>query len=48
MRYYVEDWETGEVIKVFDSKEDRHLWLIDNVNENGYLDDGRKINAYDE
>lgn len=27
MRYIVEDWETEEVIKVFDSEEERSEWI---------------------
>lgn len=28
MRYIVENWETEEVIKVFDSEEERNEWII--------------------
>lgn len=27
MRYIVEDWETEEVIRVFDSEEERSEWI---------------------
>ena len=51
MKYIVEDWMTDEVLKVFDTSEDREQWLRDNVNycsDGGYLDDGRKISIYEE
>ena len=51
MKYIVEDWTTDEILKVFDTSEDREAWLRDNVNyysDGGYLDDGRKISIYEE
>lgn len=51
MKYIVEDWMTDEILKVFDTPEDREAWLRDNVNyysDGWYLDDGRKISIYEE
>ena len=46
MKYIVENWLTEEIIKAFDSEEERQKWLDENVNsysDGGYLDDGTKI-----
>lgn len=46
MKYIVENWLTEEVVKVFDTEEERQQWIDDNVNhfsDGGYLDDGTKI-----
>ena len=50
MKYIVENYLTEEIIKVFDTEEDRKQWLKDNVNrysDGGYLDDGTKISIYE-
>lgn len=50
MKYYVENWETEEVIAEFDSYEQRRDWLEKNVNltyVGGYLKDGTRIAIYE-
>ena len=51
MKYIVADWLTEEIIRTFDSEEDRNQWIKDNVNrfsDGGYLDNGIKIEIYEE
>lgn len=46
MKYYVENWLTEEIIKVFNSDYEREEWLNDNVtyfSDGGYLDDGGSV-----
>lgn len=56
MRYYVENWDTGELIKIFSTDEERSEWLKDNIkyrydpeyrSDSGYLEDGTKISIYE-
>lgn len=51
MKYYVENWETEEVIAEFDSYEQRQEWIKNNVtiipNDGGYLEDGTHISIYE-
>lgn len=50
MKYFVANWLTEEVIKVFETEESREQWIRDNVNrfsDGGYLDDGTKIEIYE-
>ena len=50
MRYYVENWETEEIIAEFDTKEQRQDWIDKNVTINrngGYLEDGTHIAIYE-
>ena len=50
MKYYVENWLTEEIIKVFNSDDERMEWLNDNVtyfSDGGFLDDGTKISIYE-
>lgn len=50
MKYIVENYLTEEIIKVFDTKEERQQWLDDNVNrfsDGGYLDDGTRVDIYE-
>ena len=51
MKYIVENWLTEEVLKVFESEEDREEWIRDNVmflSDGGFLDDGTRISIYEE
>lgn len=50
MKYFVANWDTEEIIKVFDSFEDRQNWIERNVkidHTGGYLEDGTKIEIYE-
>lgn len=50
MKYIVETWLTEEIIAVFDSEEEREMWLNDNVNyfsDGAFLDDGTQIGIYE-
>lgn len=50
-KYYVENWDTEEVIAEFDTYEQRQEWIKKNVtirpNEGGYLEDGTHIAIYE-
>ena len=49
-RYIVGDWNSDDIIKSFDSEEDRQEWLDDNVtfySDGGFLEDGRKVEIYE-
>lgn len=51
MKYYVENWETEEVIAKFDTYEQRQEWIEKNVTiihgAGGYLRDGTHIAIYE-
>lgn len=47
MKYIVENWDTEEIIAVFDTEEQRELWLL-NYSTEGYLADGTKISIYEQ
>lgn len=50
MKYYVENWETEEIIAEFETSEQRQEWIIKNVNitpNGGYLEDGTHIAIYE-
>lgn len=50
-KYYVENWDTDEVIAEFDTYEQRQEWIKKNVtirpNDGGYLEDGTHIAIYE-
>ena len=49
MRWYIENWLTDEVIRVFRSYDELEIWLHENANsfsDGYYLDDGTKLNIY--
>lgn len=49
-KYYVENWDTEEVIAEFDTYEQRQEWINKNVtirSDGGYLEDGTHIAIYE-
>lgn len=51
MKYIVGNWITDEILKVFDTDEERDQWITENVNiysDGGFLDDGTKIEIYEQ
>lgn len=50
MKYYVENWDTEEVIAEFDTAEERQEWINRNVTIDcigGFLADGTHIAIYE-
>ena len=47
MWYIVENFYTCEIIMFFPTDEQRQKWLKENVNEEGYMEDGTKISIYE-
>lgn len=50
MKYVVENYLTDEILKIFQSEEEREEWLNDNVEyfeDGGFLCDGTKISIYE-
>jgi hypothetical protein len=51
MKYYVENWETEEVIAEFDTAEERQAWFKKNAtlipSDGAYLEDGTHIAFYE-
>lgn len=48
MKYIVEDWQTEEELKVFDTEEERDEWMDENCeyfSDGAFLIDGRKVCA---
>lgn len=48
--YFVEDWDTEEVIECFKTEEERSGWLIENGTDTidgFFLHDGRKVAIYE-
>jgi len=51
MKYYVENWDTEEVIAEFNTEEERKAWFKNNAtlkpNDGAYLEDGTHIAFYE-
>ena len=50
MKYIVENFYTEQIIKVFDTEEQRQDWIDNNVSmigEGGYTKDGTRISIYE-
>ena len=51
MKYIVENFNTCEVIAIFESEEGRQAWIDENVSfvdHAGYMKDGTRISIYEE
>lgn len=48
--YIVENWDTDEIIMIFNDEDSRQAWLdlnVVNTDDGGYLKDGTKISIYE-
>ena len=45
-RFIVENWDTDEIIKEFETSEEREIWLKENVID-GHMANGIRVSIYE-